>query len=370
MTINTDKNNRHSDENNVYANETMPKSKTKRIYKYDNLRGLGMILVVLGHLMVYYEIIQPTIGVMISVIAMPLVFFVSGYLSKIKNSDVKKLFTNLLIPYVIFTLVWILFEHFILKFKFANTPFITEYLLLWYLFSLFIMRLLLPAIIKLKYSFWITLAIGLIIGIFPLPDNFLVLSKTFCMFPVFLLGYYIKNPNESSPILNKIIKVFTNLFKNKYVLLIIFIIILAIMSIIFTNWDLQIFQLKSSYESLDLRILPGIIMRFLVIIAGIILIFLLNYLMPNKKTFLTKIGINSLALYIFHFYLIKIFAKILFIYDYNGHLLIYYLKHDLILGYGIIFISWLFITFVLSRDVVTNITNKLIGLFGKILMKD
>lgn len=43
-------------------------------------------------------------------------------------------------------------------------------------------------------------------------------------------------------------------------------------------------------------------LRLITIAASIIVAILLNYLMPNKEMFLTKIGMNSLAVYVLHFY--------------------------------------------------------------------
>ncbi|MDR3063741.1 MAG: acyltransferase family protein [Methanobrevibacter sp.] len=349
---------------------TIKKSDSKtRLNKYDNLRGLGMILVVVGHLMIYLEFIEPTIGNMISLTALPLLFFVSGYLSKVESSSIVKLFKNLMIPYVIFTLIWIVFDYFILGYKFRSTPFLTEYTVLWYFFSLFIIRALLPALVKIRYIFWISLAFGLIIGLFPIRDNTILITKTVCLLPVFLLGYYIKNP-ESGPNIKKFVSFFDKIFKNKYIILIIFLITLGVLTAIFSQWDYQIFQFKTSYESLDLRIRDGILTRFVAIMSGVILIFLLYYLMPNKKTFLTKIGVNSFAIYIFHYYFVTLLNKISKKTMMGDQKIWEILHHDPILAFFVIVISWIAIVFILSRDVITKITLKLNGLFVKLLMRE
>lgn len=51
-------------------------------------------------------------------------------------------------------------------------------------------------------------------------------------------------------------------------------------------------------------------MRSFVILSNITVVILINYLIPTKKTFLTKLGRNSLSIYSLHFYFTALSTKI------------------------------------------------------------
>lgn len=171
-----------------------------RNYKYDNIRGLAILLVVIAHLIVPFTdfYIYQWIYNLIAVISVSILFFVSGYLSKVEENTSIKAFTRILIPYIIFTILWILYCIFsknILNIEVGSLPeiiFFTPTNVLWYLLSLFLMRLMLPILVKIKHIFLISIILALLIGIVDV-RSFLSLSKTFCLLPSFLLGYYIKN---------------------------------------------------------------------------------------------------------------------------------------------------------------------------------
>ena len=62
----------------------------ERINKYDNLRGLAMILIVFGHLN-YSKVLGP-FNPLLFMIDLPVLFFVAGYFSKIDIDQPAKSF--------------------------------------------------------------------------------------------------------------------------------------------------------------------------------------------------------------------------------------------------------------------------------------
>lgn len=120
----------------------------KRIGWVDVAKGIGIILVILGHM--------PTIPILIRLwifsFHMPLFFFVSGYLYNVKdesislNSLLKKKTRKILKPYVIFSILFVLLDYLVLNISLDETKtrlirFVFGqggYDILWFFFSLFI----------------------------------------------------------------------------------------------------------------------------------------------------------------------------------------------------------------------------------------
>lgn len=338
--------------------------KKVKVAKYDNLKGLAIIFVVMAHFLAPIRGFPVYMGLtnLAAILAMGIFFFVSGYFSKVSVDTPIKAFKSLLLPYIIFSALWILFNGYVLNNGFVKLPFLTSTYGLWFLLCLFTMKLMLPILSKIKYSLPLFTIIALLIGILPLPENFLALSRTFCFTPLFLFGFnYNSYKNKfNEKILPKF--KFIKKLKNKIFLLIVLLIFVGVFLSIASYLPFNAFQLESSYADMNMGKLYGMIMRFLILLSGIIFIVLLNNLMTDKPTFLTKLGLNSLAIYILHFYFARSISKII-----NNSQLNVIFDDPIISGIYIIIIVTI-ITYILSRDFITNIVNKLINICGKIIM--
>ena len=108
----------------------------KRDARIDNLRGVLIFLVVLGHL--YDTVRFPTSVFQTALIYsfhVPAFAFVSGVCFKYRGQDDRRALKNLLYPYVVFQLVWYLFFRYVLKTQLdlqLTTPYWTQ----WYLLSM------------------------------------------------------------------------------------------------------------------------------------------------------------------------------------------------------------------------------------------
>lgn len=81
----------------------------KRYYLLDNLKVILIFFVVFGHVIEYYindNSILMTLYIFIYIFHMPLFIFISGYLSKNFYKMKRKAIRNLLIPYIIFNMIW------------------------------------------------------------------------------------------------------------------------------------------------------------------------------------------------------------------------------------------------------------------------
>ena len=139
---------------------------SNRIHRFDNLKGLAIILVVIGHL-IYLKNTKEInlIRNFIYIIHLPVFFFVSGYFSKIEEGQPIKSFKRLMIPFILFCIIYWLFQKYVLLGN-PKTLFIYPGYGLWFLISLFFMKMLLPIMDKLRYpvltSFIIAICIGFI----------------------------------------------------------------------------------------------------------------------------------------------------------------------------------------------------------------
>lgn len=345
--------------------------KKTRLLKYDNLRGLGILLVVIFHLMnpftdfPFYNSISKTLIIII----MPLLFFVSGYFSKVDENTEIKAFKGILIPYIFFCTLWIAFTIIVLGSNFPKMPYIVPARGLWYLLTLFMMRLFLPIFVKIKHVFWIMVILSLLIGLITFETNIFSFTKFIYYLPIFMLGYYFKNSeyylNTINPKLKELFLKIKDFFSNnKTMTLGILFLLLITATFLFRQYPSGFFSFELSYSQLDLGNKIGILMRLAALFASLLAVILLNYLMTNDETFLTKLGKNSLAIYVLHFY----FTRILDIYFIHSDLGSFLLDNPYLAGIYILITAFM-ITYILSRDFITNILNKIFEIISKIFIK-
>lgn len=164
-----------------------------REYGFDNLRGLLIILVVLGHLL---EISGsfPGAGFLYRTIYsfhMPAFLFLTGYFARF---DRKKIVFSLFLPYVLFQTAYIFFDRWSLG---ENTPlqYTMPYWILWYLMASMLYHLLLPMYDisepgQQLFGLMVTVALSLLAGFDDTVGYRLTLSRFLVFQPWFLLGHY------------------------------------------------------------------------------------------------------------------------------------------------------------------------------------
>lgn len=327
----------------------------KRDLKFDNLRGLAITLIVLNHFIGRSPLITSLefgfIYKLIYLIDLPLLIFISGYFSKDSPESSIKAFKTIFIPYLIFNTLWILFAYFN-----SGTIPPAAYLIpeigLWYLMSLYLWRVFLPTATKIRYVFAISLLLALVIGILEIDGKYLSVSRTLCYFPLFILGFYFKEIKEK-------------LILNKYLAMGVLVPLLLVASVCLIPYSTKVVVMNYAYHCLGMGNIKGIIMRLGIICVSMISVILLCNIMTGKKTFLTKIGRNSLTVYVLQFYLIVLIPEIL---NYFG------LKDLIMDNYHLTIIyiisATLITTFILSRDKVKEGADVLINAVTKILIKE
>ena len=112
----------------------------ERLYKFDNLKAILIFLVVFGH---FLELVEGHNLLYLTIYSfhMPLFLFVSGYFAHFNK---KSIWIKLIFPYVVFQILYTIFEVYILGNEKLTLTFILPRWIMWYLFALIGYYLLIP----------------------------------------------------------------------------------------------------------------------------------------------------------------------------------------------------------------------------------
>lgn len=314
-------------------------NKTKeRINKYDNLKGFAIILIVLGHLP---ALLNPGYDhLFIYIIHLPIFFFVAGYFSKIGPDEPLKSFKRLMIPYLLFCVLWKIYS-IVMTGSGGGRLFIEPGGALWFLITLFTMKMILPIVSRFRYPLLFSIIGALLIGCLNIPGNLLGITRTFIYLPIFLIGFNYNDYKAQLTEYNEKIVSFLSRDNVKYASLVIIVILCVIVAL---NIPTRIVFLQHPYEN---HIMHKMFLKFIVIILGILFALTLNSIMTNRNCFLTKVGRNSMAVYILHPYLTKFIIKPYINQNF---------AHGMLSGMIVLAVTFI-IVFILSRDFVTDALN-------------
>jgi len=310
----------------------------QRKWNLDNIKGVLIICVVFGHLL---ELdlrmdLNRYLYTFIYLFHMPVFIFVTGYLSKI---SIKRTVKNMLYPYMIFQLLYLLFANLVLKDE-VQIQFITPYWIMWYLWAITIWSLLCSILQGKSNSNKIFIIIAmivlsLVIGYIPEIGRKLSLSRVIVFFPFYLAGYYWKE---------------RNLKGMRYIAIILLFAILILCGICYQKIDRNWLYEATGYA----RSNYGLSFRSFHIGVAFICIFILFQIAPNKKIWgLSMIGKNTLSIYLLHGFIIKLMDR---------YQLIAYIQQlpDVLEAFMLAMIAIL-LSFLLSRRVIITSVNVLLG---------
>ena len=312
----------------------------KRYYLLDNLKVILIFFVVFGHVIEYYindNSILMTLYIFIYISHMPLFIFISGYLSKNFYKMKRKAIRNLLIPYIIFNMIW--YTAVYIGTRRAMFSVLYPGWTLWYLLSLFFWRITLKYLIKFKHILLLSFIAGVLVGLIPSIGSILSISRTIVFLPFFLLGYYTTEEH-----LEKI-----KSFKSEYAITGILVFLLVAIYIVKNDlFNYKFLYNSYSYNALEVSLFEGTIFRIFLYFGAIIFSICVINLVPRKEQFFSKIGKATMNIYVFHIYLVMLVY--FFIPKWNIGLL----QNILIL------ISPFIIIFILSRKKINKVYD---GLF-------
>lgn len=335
-----------------------------RNYLIDNSKGLLIFLVVLGHSLEFirkdYEVAR-LLYVFIYEFHMPVFVFISGYLSKNVEKGRRNAVRNFLTPFLLFNIIWNLITlvgPLFLRGEFTELPseqafsFFTPGWALWYIFSMFLWKILLPDLLKFKNIFILSVIAGIFIKLSGEFGSYMALSRTITFAPFFLAGYY--SSEEKLKRFRKFTR-FNILNKVPSILILIIGVLIALIFVNYSNIADEFFWADRSYSNFNIEIFTGILLYIAVYIIGFAFVYVFINLMPENQTFLSKIGKNTLSVYFLHTYFIGSILGLTSLMSSNlGKLL------ALIVGS-------LIVTFILSRDGVARFFNKFLDKFNRLL---
>ena len=335
-----------------------------RNYLIDNSKGLLIFLVVLGHSLEFirkdYEVAR-LLYVFIYEFHMPVFVFISGYLSKNVEKGRRNAVRNFLTPFLLFNIIWNLITlvgPLFLRGEFTELPseqafsFFTPGWALWYIFAMFLWKILLPDLLKFKNIFIISIIAGIFVKLSGEFGSYMALSRTITFAPFFLAGYY--SSEEKLKRFRKFTR-FNILNKVPSILILIIGVLIALIFVNYSNIADEFFWADRSYSNFNIEIFTGILLYIVVYIIGFAFVYVFINLMPENQTFLSKIGKNTLSVYFLHTYFIGSILGLTSLMSSNyGKLL------ALIVGS-------LIVTFILSRDGVARFFNKFLNKFNRLL---
>ncbi|MGE5474389.1 MAG: acyltransferase family protein [Ignavibacteriales bacterium] len=275
-----------------------------RDYYFDNLKFILIILVVIGHTiepLVNNNMSLKAVYVFIYTFHMPLFILVSGYFSKNINTKgyILKNAKKILIPYVIFQILYFLFFRYAMNNIQIKFTLFTPYWIMWFLLSLFIWKMILPYFVKIKYPLLVSIILAVLAGYIDQIGYFMSLSRTITFFPFFLLGYYLNKPY--------IERLYTFRIKLASIAVLIcgFMVINFLTPRIYYGWLYG----SSSYAYLHANQWYAGFFRMGIFAAAILFSISVLALVPKNKNIISEMGMRTMYLYLLHGFVIKLFVR-------------------------------------------------------------
>lgn len=270
----------------------------------DNSKGILIIFIVLAHvfsLCSSYYGYNDDFFKFCSLFMIPCFFFISAYFSSKSHKKKSIRILKTLKTYLIWQILITCYYAFILKIiNFNLNIFIPRYTL-WFLVSLTTYYLLDYILEKVSYKIMIPLAfiLSLLSGFIPFIGSFLSLARTFTFLPFYVLGYYAKDLDLFNKMKNN---------KAKWISIIGSIMILILLLVFPKFFPLNLLKGKYNYYDISSNLLNVFLKRILFYICSIIVSIAFFNLVPNKKSILTKLGQNTLYIYLTQGVILKTFV--------------------------------------------------------------
>lgn len=273
----------------------------ERNYKMDNIRFVLIFLVVLGHITeLFCTGGINTIYKVIYTFHIPCLIFITGFFAKFNPRKIAKRFV---LPYLIFQVLYIAFDFYILKSK-DNLllQFTTPNWLLWYIFSSLSYFLIMPiidtqnkkkAIVILIMSIFVSLLSGYDATI----GYYLSLSRTFVFMPFFISGFYVSKFFD-------IYAIYKTITEHRFKIITTVIIIICILEFFIYKWSVPRSVLYGAYAYSSDN--GNIGMRIIFLVCAFFWMLAFLSVIPNRCIkLITFIGQNSMPIYLIHGFIIK-----------------------------------------------------------------
>lgn len=279
--------------------------KTERDHYFDNFRALLIIAVVIGHFLGpvagQYEAVA-CIRKLIFLFHMPAFVFVSGYFAR--RNDWVKLVKTILIPYLLLQIIFYFLYNYLWG---VSKPFsfLRPGYMLWFLLCLFVWRILVDEVSRIRGILPFLFIIGVLAGFYSEVGRGLSLSRMIVFFPYFLLGYqfnketFMQWANRKSA--GRISAVFL-------------ISVTVAMAFLHKGVKFKLLEAAYSYPSMELSY--GWLQRGLLYLVSTLMIYAIAVLVPRKKNRFSYLGGRTMGIYILHGIIFKTITNCTDWYDY------------------------------------------------------
>lgn len=277
----------------------------QRDYYFDNAKFILIFFVVFGHLLRSFiednEMIY-NIYKVIYTFHMPAFILVSGFFARgfNKKGYVWKIARKLILPYIIFQLIYSVFYYFLYnKSTFTIDP-LNPHWSLWFLISLFCWNIMLIGFSRLSAPAGLLLAFGLGLGVgyADWVSNYLSLSRTFVFFPLFLLGYHMTKDH---------IRVLT---KPKFKIGALLAFTIVFLGFYFNpGIDYKWLLGSKPYSQFEAASIMSLFTRLGFYLLSLIMVLSFLTIVPKKQYFFTDLGKNTLYVYLLHGFFVRTFRE-------------------------------------------------------------
>lgn len=270
----------------------------------DNVKGLLIVLVVLGHMVGQTVGSSPggrTIYTFIYLCHMPAFVMLSGMLSatELTGRRAASLIRDLLAPYVAFQLLYMGFYTVMDKpMPWTVDVFLSPIYHLWFLPALFIWRMLAPLFAQLRGAVLIAIVVSLSAGAATVLGRALALDRVAGMLPFFVLGVWLGRGRlayRPSPLVRlAAIAVLIAAAPIAYL-------VASRLSSLWMYWN-------RPYQRLGVEVTEGVLIRLGLLAVGLAMTWAIMMLVPRRQTFLTGWGAHSMYPYLLHVFVVMAFT--------------------------------------------------------------
>lgn len=299
----------------------------KRLSSIDNAKGVLIYLVILGHVaerFVPKSFLAGRVQLWIYFFHMPAFVFLAGLFSKkiVREKRVDKAFGYLLL-YCFMKVVFYLSNVYVKGADKAEFHFFTENgipwfcmaMFWWYLITILLERFPPAAVLS------VSLILGILSGYFPVEGGFLVILRTICFYPFFYAGF-ITDPEA-----------LLRLTRNRKgrvagILVLVAAMLFSFLAVNRSKQWMMLFRGRYHYAEIGAEFcgITGAVCRVAAYVFSTILSLALISVVPDRNTWLTKVGRRTLPVYVFHgtFYTCLI-GKVDFIKEWirSGHIFLH-----------------------------------------------
>jgi len=276
-------------------------SPQERVAYLDNARYWVMLLVVIGHTLTQFVVMDSARAVYVWIYAfhMPFFILISGYTARhyVGNfRQVRRIVSTLVIPYLITeTALQLITRHY--EDEPAHLMILSPQWLAWFLAALLIWRLTTPIWRALKYPITTSILISLAVGLIEVPNVF-ALPKVLGFLPFYVIGLHM-NRARFEWLSQTSVRIASALFLT---------VTFIICYLYSRNWTTDWLLWKQRYDEEPLGAGPweGMLQRGELLLLGLAMTFAALSLVPRRRSWTTILGGRTFYCYLLHGYVILI----------------------------------------------------------------